>query len=186
MNEFVNRKSQYTNRRKLDVKEITRKETGEIKTMIVDVSRADENVEERGTSLDAQTLNDIFSRLEQRLDEKIAEIGRVYYKADELNFSFVHDSSRKYSKTINIQTLQKLNVIIQTDDKDYIEITKPTVTNTNISFTISETNKLQYLNATGTLTYGYTIELRTIFSNARIAFLNCYVNVSFPSTGVTD
>ncbi len=64
MNKFVDRKTQFPNRKILEVKRVERDETGELKTMCVEETRDEGKITEEGTPLNAGTLNQIISKIE--------------------------------------------------------------------------------------------------------------------------
>ncbi|MBQ8292404.1 MAG: hypothetical protein IJX78_01200 [Bacilli bacterium] len=81
--EFKNRNSSKTNHRILNVLNVSRNDIGEIEELIVSVERcddviADENnseVENEGTKLEAETLNEIIREMILEIKNKSVETG---------------------------------------------------------------------------------------------------------------
>lgn len=63
MNKFIDRNTQYPNRKILDVKSVTRNDIGEIKTIYVEEIRNEGEIYEEGTPLNANTINHIIQEV---------------------------------------------------------------------------------------------------------------------------
>ncbi len=61
---FVDRDTEFPNRKILEVKRVERDEAGELKTMCVEETRDEGKITEEGTPLNAKTLNQIVSKIE--------------------------------------------------------------------------------------------------------------------------
>lgn len=74
MNKFVDRNTQFPNRKILDIKSVTRNNVGEIETLCVEEIRAEGEIYQEGTPLNASTMNRIIEEVtKEEVNKKFEE-----------------------------------------------------------------------------------------------------------------